>query len=106
MLNMVHVTYIEQKGLFKEVEIKGHADSTTEEGHDLVCAAVSSITVGALNALEQPDIFDILMEDGHIRLKTNQKISRHDAVVIETMMIQLANIEDSYGKFIRIQTKK
>ena len=103
---MVHVKYIERKGEFQEVEIKGHADSTEEAGHDLVCAAVSSITVGALNALEQIDNYDILMEEGHIRLKANKKISRHDMIVIETMMIQLATIEDSYGEFIAIENQK
>lgn len=99
---MVRVHYKEKNGLFQEVEIVGHADSSLEEGHDLVCAAVSSISVGALNALEQPDLFDILLEDGHIRLKTKQKISHHDQIVIETMMVQLATIEDSYGAYIRI----
>lgn len=99
---MIRVSYKEKNGLFQEVEIAGHADSSSKEGHDLVCAAVSSISVGALNALEQPDAYDILLEDGHIRLKAKQKISRHDRIVIETMMVQLATIEDSYGEFIRI----
>ncbi len=102
---MVLVTYIEQKGKFKELEIKGHADSSPEEGHDLVCAAVSSISIGALNALEQIDVFDIMIEDGHILLKAKQNVSRHDAIVIDTMMIQLMTIEDSYAEFIHIQKK-
>ena len=101
---MVNVNYVINKdGSFKEVEIKGHADSSEVEGHDLVCAAVSSITVGALNALKEIDNFDIIVENGHIRLKATSKISRHDMVVIETMMIQLATIEDSYGDYIRIK---
>lgn len=102
---MVNVTYTEQKGKFKELEISGHADSSPIEGHDLVCAAVSSISIGALNALEQVDVFDIKIEDGYISLKTSKNISRHDAIVIETMLIQLATIEDSYGEYIRIQKK-
>ena len=59
--------------------------------------------MGALNALKDIDNFDIIVENGHIRLKATTKISSHDKVVIETMMIQLATIEDSYGDFIRIK---
>ncbi len=101
---MVNVDYtVNKDGSFKEVEIKGHADSSEIEGHDLVCAAVSSITVGALNALNEIDNYDIKIENGYIRLKSRNKISRHDSVVIETMMVQLATIEDSYGDFIKIK---
>lgn len=101
---MVNVDYsVNKDGSFKEVEIKGHADSSEIVGHDLVCAAVSSITVGALNALNEIDNYDIKIENGHIRLKSRKKFSRHDSVVIETMMVQLATIEDSYGDFIKIK---
>ncbi len=100
---MVNVDYtLNKDGSFKQVEIKGHADSSEVEGHDLVCAAVSSITVGALNALNDIDNYDVIVENGHIRLKTKNKVSRHDSIVIETMMVQLATIEDSYGDFIKI----
>ncbi len=104
---MVKATITYRGKGFESLEVKGHADSG-EYGKDLVCAAVSAIVVGALNALEgEEDIYDICIEEGHVKCfaKTNG-ISDHDETVIETLIIQLKTIEVSYPKNLEIKERK
>ena len=87
------------------LRVKGHANSGPY-GHDLVCAAVSAVTIGALNALEQEDAYDIDIDEGDVKLVANKPIEEHDMTVIETLIIQLKTIETSYKGTIDIKERK
>ena len=67
MIN-VKITYKSNK--VDELEIKGHANSA-EYGKDLVCAGVSAISVGGLNALAslKDKNIKLHMSDGHILIR-------------------------------------
>lgn len=84
------------------LEIKGHAHSD-EYGKDLVCAGVSAIITGGLNNLHDLDNYEILFEEGHVKLKVLEDISAHDEVVIETIITSLQTVEESNKKFVKIQ---
>ena len=86
------------------LSLSGHAGSG-EYGHDLVCAAVSAIFVGGCSALENQSSFTIQIKEGnsHLKLKDEKKLSKHDEIVLETVLIQLRNIEQDYKKFIKIE---
>jgi uncharacterized protein len=102
---MVKVS-IEYRGSgFASLEVKGHANSAPY-GKDLVCAAVSAVTIGALNALEKTDDFDISIDSGDVRLFAKAGIGVHDETVIETLIIQLKTIEESYKDSIEIKERK
>ena len=62
---MIRVLAIYQKGKLVSFEVKGHAGSG-EEGHDLVCAAISGIVPGAFNAFLQE--YDIEVLSGYVKL--------------------------------------
>ena len=49
------------------IEVKGHANSA-EYGKDLVCAAVTTVMTGGMNALQDKD-YDFKLEEGHIYVK-------------------------------------
>ncbi len=89
----------------QSIEIKGHANSG-DYGVDLVCAGVSAITVGALNALEESDSYEIEVEEGYLSIDFPKSISEHDETVMETMIIQLKTIEESYHRNIEIKERK
>lgn len=90
-------------GKFQSLRVKGHADFAPH-GQDLVCAGVSAIVTGGINALKHPDSFDIYLESGLavIKLKSKEDITNYDAVVINTMLDQLETIEESYGDYIKL----
>ena len=91
---------------FSSLLVKGHAN-TGEYGKDLVCAAVSAVTVGAMNAIENPDDdFEIEIEEGRLSCTAKGAVSEHDEDVIETLIIQLKTIEASYPKAIEIKERK
>ena len=84
--------------------VEGHALSG-EHGYDLVCAGVSAITFGGLNALENPKNFLIDNKEAHIEVTSLKQISNHDENVLETMVIQYKTIEESYKKYVRVVEK-
>ena len=87
------------------LKVSGHANSGPY-GQDLVCAAVSAIVTGGFNCINKTERFNMVLDSGNakIELKPNQKISKHDELVLEVMCTQLETIADSYGPFIEIKT--
>ncbi len=100
---------IEYKGNdLHSLEIKGHANSAPY-GEDVVCGAVSLATFGALNALEDIDEefdYSVDQSSGSVSLKAKKKISEHDQIVLEVLILQLKTVEASYPKNIAITERK
>ena len=90
---------------YKKLSVKGHADSA-DYGKDLICASVSSIMFGLLNAIDMADkrvvinVKDNLIEvinDGD-----NTKINNY----LELAVLQLKTIEESYSQYIKIDERR
>ena len=83
------------------IEVKGHANSA-EYGKDLVCAAVSTVMTGGMNALKDKE-YDFKLEEGHVYVKALDIPSDYDSVVLKTMEVQLMTIEESNHKYVQIE---
>ena len=83
------------------IEVKGHAGKDTY-GKDLVCAAVSAVITGGMNALNAKD-FSFILEEGHALIKANNIPNDNDEVVLKTMETQLRTIEESEKQFVQIK---
>ena len=86
-----------------EITIKGHS-GYSEEGSDIVCASVSSISITTVNALLSIDEDCITYEeaDGYL----NIKIKKHSEVIdklINNMINLLTELEKQYEKNIEIR---
>ena len=92
-------------GEFISLISQGHADSAPY-GQDLVCAAVSGVLLGGINALKGKN-FSLKSDEnkGIIELCNIGKMSQHDIIVIETIISQLQAIERDNPKFISISVK-
>jgi hypothetical protein len=86
------------------VKVKGHSLSAPK-GADLVCAGVSSVTTGALNALDHPTSFQIISNEGLLEIMTITTVSAHDQVVLQTMLRQLETIAEAYPQYVKISKK-
>ncbi|MDO4940760.1 MAG: ribosomal-processing cysteine protease Prp [Erysipelotrichaceae bacterium] len=101
---MIKVIYEVKNDQYISLSVKGHANSD-EYGKDLICASVSSIMFGFMNAL------DMLDEDVKIKQLTNKiTISNHSSSEMvqdyfELVMVQLKTIEESYRDFIKVERK-
>ena len=82
--------------------VSGHANFD-EYGKDIVCAGVSAIVTGGINALEsEVKNVEIINEKNKLGVKVinnNEKIQ----IILNTMLIQLQTIENSYKKYIKIK---
>lgn len=103
---MIHVKVSLENGIYKKMVVTGHAGSG-DLGFDLVCAGVSSIMTGALNA------FDMMDKDVSLHLSQEPLISIEliqanalNLKLFEFVYIQLKTIETSYQEFIEINEKE
>ena len=102
---MIKVSYQLDENRYSYLKVTGHAEFA-DEGQDLICAAVSSIFYGLMNALDgMPENAEVHDNPDDIEIKTldnNQTVQNY----IDLVLIQLKTIEYSYGDFITIKERK
>ena len=101
---MIKVRYdIDEDVNYTYLDVKGHADFA-EYGRDLICASVSSIVYGLMNALDE--IEGVTMKELKDRIEiVNKSGSPKANDFMELALIQLKTIEESYGEFIKVERK-
>ena len=99
---MIKVLIKREENKIVSLEVKGHAKSA-EQGKDLVCAGVTSILAGGFNNLENPESFELKLEEGYACAKALKEVSSHDEIVLETIVTSLKTMEESWPQFINIK---
>ncbi|MDE7210310.1 MAG: ribosomal-processing cysteine protease Prp [Lachnospiraceae bacterium] len=99
--------YQDERGRANGFHCLGHA-GYAENGHDIVCAAVSALTMTAVNSVESltGDTFsyDEDEKEGMMDFKIASPMSDAAALLMGSLFLGLSMIEESYGrKFIRIE---
>ena len=102
---MIQITFTGSRGSIRSVKITGHA-GYDRSGRDLVCAAVSSIGIGTLNALDEmvKDHCDLeLSEDIKITVRqSDEKVQ----TILEVLDHQLMTIALKYPQYVKITRKE
>jgi len=87
---------------------RGHA-GYADPGEDIVCAAVSAITIGTVNSVEALTgvVMKSRMKDGFLsarlpKLSENANVEQIQ-LLLESMQVILIGIEDEYDKYIKIK---
>jgi len=100
---MIHVCAKLHAGQIVSLEVSGHAGSA-EKGKDLVCAAVSAISFGLCNALDQSGSeAEIKVESNRIRIQASGS-DQNTETILRTGLIQLKTVEETNGSYLNIQT--
>ena len=105
---MITVTISKNSGQYTGFTVKGHADYA-EEGFDIICAAVSALTVNALNSIETftEDTFSGEQKDGYLSCQFPEPLSDASALLMDSMVLGLTEIQNNYGKqYIRLIFKE
>ncbi|MEK6990126.1 ribosomal-processing cysteine protease Prp [Paenibacillus sp. FSL K6-1566] len=97
-----------EDGRIRSFKVEGHA-GYADPGQDIVCAGVSSITVGTVNSVEA--LTGIVMEtrmkggflSANLPKSADESALGQVQLLLESMVVMLQGIADSYGKYIRIQ---
>lgn len=100
---MVKVDIYRKDNRIYKLEIYDHAGSG-DYGFDLVCAAVSAISIGALNALDQMNVDADLEMDPSPYVKMEVLDDQND--YLQFVYYQLKSIESSYAQYISIREKE
>lgn len=98
---MINININYEHDEVRKLEISGHANYD-EYGKDIICAGVSAVAIGALNNLDV-NKYAIEVKEGLVKVEVIDEISNHDKIVLETLIIQLQTIRESYPKFIKIK---
>src|SRR5699024_9280776 len=107
---MISVVLFQKENKIHAFELSGHANSGPH-GYDLVCAGVSAVTFGAVNALiELCDVDpEIHQEDEggylYIEISKSYKNEVYVLTILQTMVVSLETIESDYQSFIKIKRK-
>ena len=109
---MIIVTMFRKNDQFTAFELSGHAESGPY-GYDLVCAGVSAVSFGAVNAILTLCEIDLKIEQAdeggylHVELPISIYSEKRDKVqlLLEGMLISLQTIEREYNQFIKIESK-
>ena len=97
-------------GFIRSFSVKGHADFA-EHGKDIVCAGVSTVTVGTVNAAEAllGIVLECKMTDGFLKASVPSGLDGGKPeklqLLLESMVVMLQSIEESYSDYITIRNK-
>ena len=101
---MITAKYEVKDGSYLSLDVKGHAEYG-EYGKDLICASVSSILFGFMNALDElQENVEIKQSENRITVEDHSGSSTVQNY-FELVIMQLKTIEESYGNFIKVERK-
>ena len=100
---MIRLTLHQKDGLFIGFECLGHA-GYAEEGHDIVCAAVSILTTTCANALEtvagvRPQV---QAEPGKMILSVPRDAGHDAQVILKAMRQGLSDLAEEYPRYFQL----
>jgi|SRR5690625_205490 len=106
---MIKVIVYKNKEHIDAFKISGHANSGPY-GYDLVCAGVSAVSFGAVNAVIELCEIDLKIDqagDGgylfvEIPAFLPEEKQRKTTLILEAMIVSLQTIEREYSEFIQI----
>ena len=108
---MIQVTIFQDSdNLIRGIELDGHA-GYDEEGHDIICAAVSALAINAVNSVEEftNDVFtgEAAEDGGFLSFHLTEQISAESKLLMDSLVLGLQNIKDEYGaQYINIRFKE
>ena len=108
---MINVTvFVDSDQNYSGINMLGHAGyaDDIQEGQDLVCAAVSALSINMANSIEQftDDPFTVDSDDvpGMFRFRFTKEISAESKLLMNSFVFGLENLEETYGEpYIKIR---
>ena len=107
MINIIFYKRKRNRSL-KGINVSGHAEYD-EPGRDIICAAVSTLTINLINSIEQltDTKWKFAVDDGFIDMSFPSEIDDDCMILVESYFLGIESIIEAYGSsFIKIETKE
>lgn len=109
---MIDIQFRRKGSTILSVEMSGHAE-TGPYGYDIVCAAVSALSIGTVNSLSE--IAEIPVEvdsaedsGGYLKFtipeNTSQKQMDTGQILLKSLLLSLKSIEEEYDEYLQINS--
>lgn len=98
------VIYKRTEGDILGFRITGHA-GYDRYGRDIICAAVSALSINTINSIEQftADQFKAEQEDGDLKFKLVTNEAPETQLLLKSFILGLGSVQETYGdRYIRI----
>ena len=94
-------------GVENEIESEIHPEFLAVDGKDIICAGVSAIATGGLNALinENKSKISYRVNDGYVNVEMLDINDDKLQLIMDVIVTQLKTIEESYKKYVKISEK-
>ncbi len=104
---MITVTIYKHSNQYKGFRCEGHA-GYADEGYDIVCAAVSVLTVNTVNSIETftEDAFSGEEKDGFISCMLTESVSHETTLLMDSMVLGLTSIQENYDNYMQLRFKE
>ena len=101
---MITVTFFCSDNLICGFKISGHS-GFSEEGSDIVCAAVSSAAYMTANTITEILHInaDVTENDGFMSLSLSKGEAEKSAVVLDGLRLHLTALSEQYTKYIKVK---
>ncbi len=103
---MTTVTVTRKSGHIYKVKASGHSGYAAE-GSDIVCAAISALTQGAVLGLKKVAAVKVTESEseGKLEFEISEYNDATDAI-LETMLLSLKDISESYPRHLKTEDIK
>ena len=108
---MICVTIVQNKDKqIRAFQVSGHA-GYAESGQDIVCSAVSALTITTINAMElytsQSFEIDQDEEDGIITVNFSDNLNHDAELLMNSLILGLRSIENEYNdEYIHVEFRE
>lgn len=101
---MTTIRIFRSKDCYKGFVSDGHS-GFAEAGSDIVCAAISVLTINTINSIESlaGDKIEASEDDGHLECHFPEKPSEKAELLMDAMVLGLKSIEENYRESLRIE---
>ena len=105
---MIRVTIYTRNGGCTGFVSEGHAGYAAEDEEDILCAAVSVLTINTANAIEclAGDRVEDSEEDGYLMCRFPDGLTEKGKLLLDAMVLGLTQISSRYGEHLRVITKE
>ena len=103
---MTEITIIKSDSKYKGFTCMGHAEYAAE-GEDIVCAAISVLTINTINSIDELTDDEIIVsaddEEGDLQMYFTDAPSKESILLMDSLKLGLETISSQYGEeFVKV----